>query len=274
MAKETARENQARQQYSGQTGASSPQQGDNPTTPRGAGQYSAYSGTGSGQRSQDVRPWARNPSGARGLSVYDPWSSFGGGPFSMMRRISEEMDRLFENFTGGPGVPSQFGSSGGAATFWAPHIDVSEREGKLVVSADLPGVKREDLSVEIEPDAVTIQGERRQTSTSQERSAYRSERVYGSFYRQIPLPEGTNTENAQATFRDGVLEIEIEVPRKAASRRLEIKDAGGPSSSATQAAGSAQYGSSQHFGSGTQQGDRSTQQASGSTPQGSDPAKR
>jgi len=153
-----------------------------------------------------------------------------------MRRITEEMDRLFDSFGFGRSfLPSEFGQGAqtgygdlqGTAALWAPHVDVVERDGKLLISADLPGVKKEDVKVEINQDAVTIQGQRHQERTSSDRGYYQSERSYGSFYRSIPLPEGANTENASATFRDGVLQIEVQAPsQQARGRTLEIKDAG------------------------------------------------
>jgi HSP20 family protein len=93
------------------------------------------------------------------------------------------------------------------------------------VTADLPGVKKEDVSVEVGEDAITLQGQRRQEQTSREQGYYRSERSYGSFYRTIPLPEGADPSTASATFRDGVLEIALQAPQKRpSSRSLEIKD--------------------------------------------------
>ena len=74
-------------------------------------------------------------------------------------------------------------------------------------------------------DALTIRGERRQQREENEQGYYHSERSYGSFYRQIPLPEGVEAENATATFRNGVLEIEMPAPeRRPQSQRLEISD--------------------------------------------------
>jgi HSP20 family protein len=100
-----------------------------------------------------------------------------------------------------------------------------EREGKLIVTADLPGVKKEDVKVEVDQDAITLQGQRRQEQTSREQGYYRSERSYGSFYRTISLPEGADPSTASATFRDGVLEIALQAPQKrAGSRSLEIRD--------------------------------------------------
>jgi len=164
------------------------------------------------------------------------WSNYGGygsGPFSVMRRISDEMDRLFEGFgfgrsgfggeTAWPAVPSSGTEQG--ASLWSPHLEMYERDGKLTLTADLPGVRKEDVKVEIDENAITIQGQRRQEQASQERGYYRSERSYGSFYRTIPLPEGANPSTANATFRDGVLQITLQAPQKQTnSRTLEIKD--------------------------------------------------
>ena len=164
-----------------------------------------------------------------------PWpnyGAYGGGPFSVMRRISDEMDRLFEGFGFGRNALGDLGGQSAlssatdqGAALWTPHLEMYEREGKLTVTADLPGVKKEDVKVEVDEDAITIQGQRRQQQTSQERGYYRSERSYGSFYRTIPLPEGVDPSTASAAFRDGVLHITLQAPQKrATSRALEIKD--------------------------------------------------
>ena len=150
------------------------------------------------------------------------------GPFSMMRRLSDDMDRLFESFGfGRSAFPSDFWGGGrreGGMQGWSPRVEVREKEGKLCISADLPGVKKEDVNVEIEGNGVTIRGERREERTTEERGFYQSERSYGSFYRQIPLPEGVNADDATAEFKDGVLEIEIPAPKlQSKGRRLEIK---------------------------------------------------
>ncbi len=202
------------------------------STQQGSGQnYQPGSQGGGWQRPSDSAVATR-----RGSSALFPYGGYGSGPFSTMRRITEEMDRLFDSFGLGRsffplefGQSAQFGSGDpqGSAALWAPHVDVVERDGKLLISADLPGVKKEDVKVEINQDAVTIQGQRHQERTSSDRGYYQSERSYGCFYRSIPLPEGANTESASATFRDGVLQIEVQAPsQQARGRTLEIKDAG------------------------------------------------
>jgi HSP20 family protein len=233
----------ARQQTSetAQSASPSAQQGANQRT---AGQQSGWQSPDKNEQSTAGALQQR-----RGTSQFpSSYGSFAGGPFSVMRRISEDMDRLFDAFGFGRGLfPAGFGQSAlsgqageDASSLWTPHIEVHERDGKFVVSADLPGVKKEDVNVEITQDAVTIQGQRKQEKTSSEGGFYRSERSYGSFYRTIPLPEGANTDNASATFRDGVLQIEIEVPQqKSSGRTLEIKDAA-PGSTSRSATGESQ----------------------------------
>jgi len=145
-------------------------------------------------------------------------------PFSFMRRFSEEMDRLFGDFGIEHGLASEFGRLADLeGSLWSPQVEAFEREGKLIVRADLPGLTKDDINVDITDDAIKIRGERRQEKEENEAGYYRSERSYGSFYREIPLPNGVNREEANATFRDGVLEITMPAPaRQPSSRRIEI----------------------------------------------------
>jgi|GEM_PF-237093 HSP20 family protein len=157
----------------------------------------------------------------------DPLGSFfGGSPFALFRRLSDDMDRLF--FGGGQGV-SNFGPFAGR---FMPHIDVEERDDRIVVRADLPGCRPEDFRVEIEDDALVIHGERRNQQEETKGGIRRSERSYGTFRRVIALPPGANIEAADARFDNGELEIEIPVQQQTKSRRLEVhsRAEAGPSS--------------------------------------------
>ena len=160
---------------------------------------------------------------------WDPFSIspaefFSANPFTLMRRMSEEMDRQFGQFAGQQGS----GSSGA----WYPAIEVAERDNQLHVHAELPGLKPEDVKVEVTDDALVIRGERKSEHEHRLGNAYRSERRYGEFYREIPLPEGVNAEQARAQFRDGVLEVAIPVPQQA-NRRREIPVSSGETSGST-----------------------------------------
>ncbi|HEX8844734.1 MAG TPA: Hsp20/alpha crystallin family protein [Pyrinomonadaceae bacterium] len=164
------------------------------------------------------------PSDITRRDQYAP-SLWSGSPFTFMRRFSEEMDRLFGDFGFGRGL-SRFGEL--ESSIWSPQVEVFERGGQLIVRADLPGLTKDDINVDIREDALVIRGERREEREEDEEGYYRTERSYGSFYRQIPLPEGVKSENANATFRNGVLEITMEAPERAepqrGSRRLEIRE--------------------------------------------------
>jgi HSP20 family protein len=145
-------------------------------------------------------------------------------PFSLMRRFSEQMDRLFGDFSLGAFAPGFGGVLADLETStWLPQVEVFERDGKLTIRADLPGLSKDDIDLDITNDTVVIRGERQQEREENEEGYYRSERSYGSFYRAIPLPSGVNAEQANATFRDGVLEIAMPVSEaQPRSRRIEI----------------------------------------------------
>lgn len=155
-------------------------------------------------------------------------------PFQMMRRFTQDMERLFEDF-GGLSFPNFFRTD--FAPFqmelekgeWMPQIEVLRNNGQLMVRADLPGLTKDDVKVEITDDLLTISGERKEEKEEKREGFYHSERSYGSFYRQIPLPEGAKTEDASATFSDGVLEITMPAAKNETSKRtLEINVATEP----------------------------------------------
>lgn len=145
-------------------------------------------------------------------------------PFGFMRRFAEDMERMFDDFDifrFPTFFTKEFDEVG-----WMPKIEVLQLNGKLKVRADLPGLKKDDVKVELTNGALTISGERKEEKEEEDEGFYHSERAYGTFYRQIPLPEGVKTETATAKFTDGVLEIMMQVPKsEPRTRRLEIKGA-------------------------------------------------
>ena len=106
----------------------------------------------------------------------------------------------------------------------ASKVDVVQQGNELLVRADVPGVDATDLTVEISEDAITISGERKEDRVEENGGVYRVERAYGSFFREIPLPEGAIVDQAKARFKDGVLEITVPAPSAQVSRgrRLDI----------------------------------------------------
>jgi HSP20 family protein len=150
----------------------------------------------------------------------EPWSSF--SRLGMMGRFFDDMDRMFEGFP----TAGRRGAWAAPETFSA-QVDVFERDGKLVITADLPGLNKEDVKVDITEDAILIEGERKYEHEQREEGIYRSERSYGCFRRQIPLPQGARTDTATATFKNGVLEIAMEAPQLAKTRRrIQIQEDG------------------------------------------------
>lgn len=148
-------------------------------------------------------------------------------PFAMMRRFSDEMERFFDDFGFGRGwLRSRLGHGREFGQgVWSPQVEVSEHDNQLVVCADLPGLKKEDIKVEFSEGALTIEGERRQEHEETQVGYQRSERSYGRFYRSIPLPEGVDPEKAKANFQNGVLKITMPMPQHkgSQSRRIDVQ---------------------------------------------------
>jgi HSP20 family protein len=151
----------------------------------------------------------------------DPYDLFG-SPFTFMRRMQDDFDRMFGTLGSARGLHGLFG--GGERSEWTPAVEAFQRGNELVVRAEVPGLSRGDLSVEIGDDVLTISGERKDDREEEHEGVYRSERSYGSFYRTIPLPEGAVADSAKADFKDGVLEVVIQTPPQEVrrGRRVEI----------------------------------------------------
>lgn len=150
-------------------------------------------------------------------------AEFFSNPFATIRRMHEELDQVFAQAFGGMGGGLTSGGRGGnvgaGLGTWSPAIEVRQDRDKLVVCAELPGLKAEEVQVEVNEDALVIQGERRHEETSEHRGMHRTERRYGKFYRAIPLPDGANADQAKAEFNHGVLEVTIPVPEQQSRRR-------------------------------------------------------
>lgn len=107
-------------------------------------------------------------------------------------------------------------------TQWVPDVEIVERKGQLVVKADLPGMKPEDVKVEFCDGVLTLQGERKYEHEEEKEGVYRSERSYGSFSRSIELPEGVIGDQINARFVNGVLELTMPLPKAILPERRKI----------------------------------------------------
>jgi HSP20 family protein len=158
----------------------------------------------------------------RGQSVSRPFG-WHASPFSALQRFTDQMDRMFDDFGFGRRAMSPFWRQS-AFEAWAPDVEVFQKNNELTIRADLPGLNKDEVSVEVSDDSVIVHGERKREHQEEREGLYRSERTYGSFYRVIPLPEGAITEQAKANFRNGVLEITMPAPPASRGRRLEIAE--------------------------------------------------
>lgn len=143
-----------------------------------------------------------------------PGDFFRMGPLSLMRHMNEEMARFFGDVPGNGGQSSQM--------TWMPAIDVQQRDGRMVVSAELPGMQPGDVNIEVADDALVIQGERRDDRDQDRGGFHVTERRYGRFYRAVPLPEGAKTDAVSARFNNGILEIDVPVDQQRQSSRRQI----------------------------------------------------
>lgn len=130
-------------------------------------------------------------------------------PFSMLRRMEREMDRLFGN-----------------NEFFVPAVELERKNNTLTVKAELPGMKMDDIKVEVSQEGLIIEGERRNETRTDEEGYFRTECSYGRFRRIVPLPEGAKAEEAQARYTNGMLEVTIPITEeKKAARRIPVSPA-------------------------------------------------
>jgi HSP20 family protein len=150
---------------------------------------------------------------------------FSGDPFSLLREMTSSLERAFDDWPAfrSPLLPDLAIRESAA---WSPRIDVFERDDRLVTRIDLPGMKKEDITVEVTDGHLALSGERKREIEEKKENIYRKEREYGRFYRVVPLPDGVELEDVKATFADGVLEVSVPlVPRmETKARRVQIEE--------------------------------------------------
>jgi HSP20 family protein len=141
-------------------------------------------------------------------------------PAAEVDSLQSEVNRLFDGFFGS-------GRSRNGAARWIPAMDLAEEEAELVLTADLPGLTEEDLSIEIKDRVLTISGERRAEAEREGKAFHRVERSFGRFTRSLNLPAGVDPEGIAANFANGVLEVRIPKPEERRPHLIEIGSGGG-----------------------------------------------
>jgi len=127
----------------------------------------------------------------------DPWSERLGWPFAGLRKTLTDFP-------------------------WTPEVEMTERDHQLMIKVDLPGLKKEEVNVNLTDEGLVIEGERTRETESKKDEWFTTERTYGHFYRMVPMPEGVNYKEVKATFRNGVLEITVPVPAAAAKAPYKV----------------------------------------------------
>ena len=131
--------------------------------------------------------------------------------------LRDRMDRLFGEMLG----RGRGGEEGLATGLWVPQVDVFETPDHIVLKADLPAVKKEDVEISIQNSTLTLKGERKMETEQKDKQVHRLERSYGAFTRSFTLPPTVDAERANAEFADGVLTLTL--PRREESKPKQIK---------------------------------------------------
>ena len=136
-------------------------------------------------------------------------------PARELDTLQGEVNRLFDTFFGGS-------PANGRARRWVPAMDLVETDDSLVLSADLPGLERDDVSIEVKDNVLTVSGKRESEHSEMGDGYRRVERAFGGFSRSVSLPEGVEADKVSATFEKGVLHVTIPKPEERKPHRVEI----------------------------------------------------
>ncbi len=136
-------------------------------------------------------------------------------PFAELGELRSRLDRMFGDL------------ADGREGAWSPAVDIERDNGNLVVRADVPGLKPEEVKIEIENDILTVSGEHEETKEEKDKQFLRRERRYGSFSRSMALPPGVEAKKIKATTHSGIVEVTIPLPKEAKKEKIEIKATAG-----------------------------------------------
>jgi len=132
-------------------------------------------------------------------------------PWQALQQLREQMDDI---------LGSTFGVSTGE---WAPPIDLDERDDEFVLTAELPGLRPEDIDLEIDGDVLTLRGEKKEDREEKEGERYYYERRYGSFLRRVTLPQSVDPDQVRANFQNGILRVTMPKRELSRGKRVQIE---------------------------------------------------
>ncbi len=149
-------------------------------------------------------------------------------PVGQLANLQSDMARMMNTFFGSD---APFGNGG---TTWLPPVDITETEDSLVLAFDLPGLKQDEIQIELDENVLTVSGQRQRKEERKQDDFYRFERRFGAFSRSVALPAGVSDESIDASYENGVLEIRVRKPEQYKPKRIQI---GGGASGAIEGKG-------------------------------------
>jgi HSP20 family protein len=166
-------------------------------------------------------------------------------PWELVRRMSDEMNQLFESLGGTGAGPAGLDRRRGAgeSPLLIPRTEVVQQPDALLIRVEMPGMAADEIEITVENGVLTVAGERRQEDREEGDGFVRSELVYGTFFRTIPLPDGADEDNIIAVVRNGVLEITVPISKQEQGKRVNVQ-AGDTAGSARSALGQGGTGES------------------------------
>ncbi len=152
------------------------------------------------------------------LGRFEPFANFTTfEPFRDLMTLQQRINRMFDD------VVPRSGRTELATTNWSPSVDIYERPEEIVIEAELPGMTKENVSVNLENGVLTIQGERKLEHEDKRENYHRIERAYGTFMRSFTLPSHVNVEKIDAQFKDGVLQVRLPKREEAKPKQINVK---------------------------------------------------
>ena len=139
-------------------------------------------------------------------------------PFRDVLTLQNRLNSLFQDYGRGQGENDMVSTSA-----FVPPVDVYEDEHKIVLKLEAPGLKQEDLDIQLENNTLTVKGERKFEKEEKEENFHRIERRYGSFYRSFTLPNTVNTDSVKASYDSGVLRVELEKRAEAKPKQIKVQ---------------------------------------------------